>query len=143
MRERARECQCGARPAWRPADGGPRRRGRPVPGGAELLECPACGNRTGGAKSREALLSDWNAAGWCGQGPARPEQAPFGDEWKGTLLRLRKEDLADLVRRVCLEKEALRGTVRRLRARLERTELQEVIERLTQRGVLTARKGGV
>ncbi len=53
------------------------------------------------------------------------------------MLRKRKPELAALYRHACREKEALRAAVRRLRARLERTELEEVVARLAQRGVLT------
>lgn len=129
-----RRCQCGGRPQYRVERGGARGRGSAA---AERLECPACGNRTGAGKSRERLAGEWNGAGWCGQCPAEEEYAPFGAEWEAQCMRMRKADLVDLFRRACREKEALSASVRRLRARLERTELEEVVARLAQRGVLT------
>lgn len=129
-----RRCQCGGRPQYRVERGGARGRGSAA---AERLECPACGNRTGAGRSRERLAGEWNGAGWCGQCPAEPEHAPYGEAWQRQMLRKRKPELAALYRHACREKEALRAAVRRLRARLERTELEEVVARLAQRGVLT------
>lgn len=132
----ARTCQCGAEPVWRKASG----KGK-MARVAERLECPACGNATKPDTARERVASEWNEAGWCGQAVTPQPYVPFGPEWEAEMMHHRKPELVALFKDVCLESEALRSTVRRLQARLNRSELEEVVTRLEQRGVLVRKTG--
>ena len=138
MRELKR-CQCGGTPVYRPGRSRVKgRAGRPrSQKGAERLECPACGNRTAERCGRQALADEWNSAGWCGQAAGAAEEVvPYGQEWRRAMLRMNKPVIVALYADACREKEALRGTVRRLQAELNRTELNEVVARLEQRGLI-------
>lgn len=141
MRELKR-CQCGGTPVYRPGRSRVKgRAGRPrSQKGAERLECPACGNRTAERCGRQALAEERNSAGWCGQAEdLTAKYVPYGEAWSREMLRKRKPELVACYRHVCQEKEALRGTVRRLQAELNRTEFEEVVLRLRQCGTLRAR----
>ena len=143
-----RFCQCGGHAAWRPEKARPRGRAGAQ---AERLACPVCGNSTGPSSSRSRLADEWNSAGWCGQARrAARAAAPFGEAWLEQVLRLKKPALADqlegalrrglhldgLVARLRGELGERETEIDRLRARRDRRELAEVIDRLVLRGVV-------
>lgn len=156
MRNRARDCECGARPAWAPAEP-ERRSGRVSKVRPERLRCPECGNMTAADTSRERLVVAWNSAGWCGQGAEAREFVPFGVEWREGVGRKRKDRLVDLLEGVMRRELALDDLVAKLRVELaeadrviawlrvrrNRGELYAVIDRLVQRGIIKRGDGAV